>query len=382
MNRLTYFMAIRNNLNPELVRERMVNRYYEVNCNTSLVAREYFTKRQTVSFWVLRYESEGIEGLKDKSRRPHNIPNKTPEWIEREIVKIAKAKKCHVGQDRIQSELRKEGIKRSTSVINRIMNDKGLIKKRRKKWKNKKQIQEYKKKLKALRNWQVDLKDLIDIPNIYALIASGIIPRYQYSAKDVITGSAFVAYGWQKTEINSIRFIQTLFEHLAKYGIHSSKISIQTDNGSEFIGNIVKKEPSGFERLIEQIYHGKHSTIPIGKKEWQGSVENFHDRIEDEFYDIETFNSLSDFLGKSWTFILNWNLDREILKLKKTPFILIKEKCQIFEPGIANFQPFVLDEMRTLVIPHYLQKSVLYVANDLKLRKKPALFHLSGFNPI
>ena len=74
------------------------------------------------------------------------------------------------------------------------------------------------------------------------------------------------------------------------------------DNGSEFIGHISKKEPSGFEELIERVYHGKHQTIPIGKKEWQGSVENFHDRIEDEFYDIETFNSLSDFFRKSLDF--------------------------------------------------------------------------------
>ncbi len=136
------------------------------------------------------------------------------------------------------------------------------------------------------------------------MVCAGIIPRYQYSARDVITGTSFLAYAWNFDEMCSIRFVQTLLEHLRRFSIHSSEITVQTDNGGEFIGNIVKKEPSGFERLREEIYHGKHQTIPIGKKEWQGSVENFHNRIEDEFYDIETFNSLSEFLGKAWTFIL------------------------------------------------------------------------------
>jgi len=364
MSNIPYSMLIRNSKQPELIRERMIKRYYEIG-NYSQVAREYGTKRQRVKFWVQRYEQEGIEGLKDKSKAPHHIPHKTPKEIEKKIQEIAKAKKYSIGQDRIQSELRKEGIKRSTSTINRIMHDLDLIKKRLKKYQRKRQISEYRKKLRALRNWQIDVKDLIDIPNIYALVITGIVPRYQYSAKDVVTGTIFLSYAWQQIEINSIRFVQAIIGHLERFGIHSSEITIQTDNGPEFIGCIFKKEPSAFTKLIEKIYHGKHQTIPIGRKEYNGSVESLHDRIEDEFYDIEKFNSSREFLSKAWTFTLYWNLDRENLKLKKTPFRLIKEKCHIFDPAIANFQPFILDEMKTLWIPHYFQKSVPYVADEL-----------------
>jgi len=169
-------MLIRNSKNPELIRERMVQRYYQI-LNYSQVAKEYGTKRQRVKFWVERFEKEGIEGLEDKSRAPHHLPHKTPKEIEERIREIAKAKKYSIGQDRIQSELKKMGIKRSTSTINRIMHQLDLIKKKKKKYQKKRQISEYKKKLKALRNWQIDVKDLIDIPNIYALIYSGIIPK-------------------------------------------------------------------------------------------------------------------------------------------------------------------------------------------------------------
>jgi len=50
----------------------------------------------------------------------------------------------------------------------------------------------------------------IDIPNIYALVNSGIIPRFEYTGKDVVcrlTGATFLAYTLEQTEINSIRSI-------------------------------------------------------------------------------------------------------------------------------------------------------------------------------
>ena len=74
MSNIPYSMLIKNSKYPELIRERMVQRYYQI-LNYSQVAREYNTKRQRVKFWVERerFEIEGIEGLEDKSRAPHYI---------------------------------------------------------------------------------------------------------------------------------------------------------------------------------------------------------------------------------------------------------------------------------------------------------------------
>jgi hypothetical protein len=193
------------------------------------------------------------------------------------------------------------------------MHEHGLIKRALKKHQKKMNITKYRKKLKALRDWQIDVKDLIDIPNIFALIKLGILPRYQYSAKDVVTGVSFFCYAF--------KFAQAILEHLKGYGINLREITFQTDNGSEFIGCIFKKKPSGFTELVEKVYLARH------QRKYNGSVESFHARIEKEFYDIETFN-----------FELYWNLERENLKLKKTPFQIVKEKCAIYDPGIVNFQ--------------------------------------------
>jgi putative transposase len=176
MSSLFYAMLVVNSKEPELIRKKVVEKYYELHKNASQTARELHMKRQTVSFWVQRYKCEGIEGLKNRSRAPHTIPHKTPASIEDKIIAVAKAKKCHIGQDRIQNILDDLGWHRSTATINRIMHEHDLIKKRIRKYKKKKQIQAYKKTLKALRHWQVDVKDLIDIPNIYALIQAMLFP--------------------------------------------------------------------------------------------------------------------------------------------------------------------------------------------------------------
>ena len=365
MTNIAYHTVISNSLAPEIIRQAMVERYYSINCNASAVAREYGTKRQTVIKWVHRFEKDGIIGLKDYSRTPHTEPiHKKPRDVEDMIIALVKKKRYRIGQDRIRLEL-PQAMRCSTATINRIMHAHGLIKKRRRKYQRKKQCIEYKKTLRALRNWQIDVKELRDIPNIVALVTAGVIPNFQYTARDQLTGAMFVCYAWEHSLINSVRFVSALFEHLKKFGIHPSEITIQTDNGSEFIGNIFAKEDSGFTSLIEQVYHGKHITIPIGRKEYQGVVESSHGRIEYEFYDIEIFSSLNMLLSKAYSYILYWNLDRKKKSDKKSPLMLIKEKCAIFDTLIGDFKPFVLDEMKTLA-HHYRWQGVPYVSDEVK----------------
>lgn len=157
----------------------MVERYFKTD-NYSQVAREYGTTRKTVTRWLKRYEKEGEKGLKDKSRAPNSIPHKTPKEVEDKIEEIAKDKKLSIGQDRVKIVLEtKEGIHLSTLTINRIMDERDLIREKKRKWKKKKQISKWRKKLNALSYFEVDVKDLSDIPNIFALVHEGIIPRYK-----------------------------------------------------------------------------------------------------------------------------------------------------------------------------------------------------------
>jgi hypothetical protein len=100
-----------------------------------------------------------------------------------------------------------------------------------------------KKHQKKMNITQIDVKD----------IKLGILSGYQYSAKDVVTGVSFFCYAF--------KFAQAILEHLKGYGINLREITFQTDNGSEFIGCIFKKKPSGFTELVEKVYPTRHQGI-------------------------------------------------------------------------------------------------------------------------
>ena len=41
-------------------------------------ARRHYTTSKTTSKWVKRYRKHGVEGLHDRSSRPHSMPSQTP----------------------------------------------------------------------------------------------------------------------------------------------------------------------------------------------------------------------------------------------------------------------------------------------------------------
>ena len=59
--------------------------------------------RACVYRWVKRYDEEGLEGLHDRSSRPHHCPNQTPVEVEEAIVMMRRAERR--GQDWIGPEL-------------------------------------------------------------------------------------------------------------------------------------------------------------------------------------------------------------------------------------------------------------------------------------
>ncbi|HFZ2763017.1 TPA: helix-turn-helix domain-containing protein, partial [Legionella pneumophila] len=50
-----------------------------------------FLERQVIKIYV-RYKESGLEGLNDRSRRPHRYANQLPFQLEKEILKVKKEK--------------------------------------------------------------------------------------------------------------------------------------------------------------------------------------------------------------------------------------------------------------------------------------------------
>ncbi len=67
------------------------------------VAAEMGVSRQCVSHWVSRYQSEGEDGLHDRSSRPHTAPTRTAEQVEAQVLGLRERERR--GQDWIGPEI-------------------------------------------------------------------------------------------------------------------------------------------------------------------------------------------------------------------------------------------------------------------------------------
>jgi transposase len=351
-----YYDRLRDSKHPESYRRSMIDFFFVHGENVSETARAFHTSRPTVLKWVRRFREHGQRGLRDLSRRPHSCPHRTPPEHEQLIASLrtnhGRKPKTRIGQDKIKLLLKqRHGLDISSSTINRVLHARKLIRPRRRKYQKKRQIAAYRKHLKALGFWQVDVKYLNDIPHLYPLILRRILPKFEYTIRDVITSTTFVCYAYQLSTLNSARFIALCLDHFRTHGLDLSQITIQTDNGSEFIGSITAKNDSLFTSVIENTFAARHSTIPPATPHFNGAVENFHGRVEDEFYDLEDLSDTPDLLSKAFTYMLYFNLERLNLNLEKTPFQAVQQQTLIQDPSFMHFPPLLLDQL-PLFGPH------------------------------
>src|SRR4051794_11357072 len=59
-------------------REAMVRSVVEGGLNQAAAARQFNITPKTVAKWVGRFRAEGVDGLRDRSSKPHSLPSQTP----------------------------------------------------------------------------------------------------------------------------------------------------------------------------------------------------------------------------------------------------------------------------------------------------------------
>lgn len=235
----------------------------EVTGNVSLTCRYYGISRQSYYKWLRRYEDQGIDGLRDRSRRPHSSPNATKTEVVGKIMYLRQH--YHFGPHKISMYLKRyHDITISPSGIWSILRRLGMsrlptsqrYKRHKDRWKR------YEKPLPGHRV-QVDVK-------FVAPLNSTRKKHYQFTAIDDCTRLRVLKIYDRLNQKTAIQFVDYVLERLP-FRVEV----IQTDNGSEF--------QAGFhwhvlDRGIQHVY------IKPNTPRLNGKVERSHRIDDEEFY--------------------------------------------------------------------------------------------------
>lgn len=305
-------------------------------------SKKFGSSKNTVKKWLRRFNEKGTTGLLNQSQAPKNIPHKISKEEEDKIIQARLKTPCY-GPNRLKWFYK---LNPSKDAIYRVLKQNNLVKNRRKKHHTKQDLRAAKQHYKALSHHQEDVKHLKDQPYYWPQMISYNLPRYEYTIRDTKAGCLILAFGNRYNEKYSTMLTELYLQHLEKHGIPLDKVIIQTDNGTEFGTAKRNINTPGFVHTIEKIYGAKHNYIPPRMCNANADVESAHARIEEEFFNIEDFDSRKDFFIKAQAFQNFFNMIRPNYHKKgKTPLQIILEDRDKIDPNVVVFPVIDLDEL-------------------------------------
>jgi transposase len=340
---LTYYEIYRMKGQRFILRQRLVA--FARRQGIKAAMREFQCSRATVRKWLRRVQPGKPSTLQELSRRPHGCPHQTPAALERKVIQLKQT--TGFGAERLKEEF---DLPCSVGAIKRIAKQQGLVAPRKRKHKTKKDLRAVKKEWRLFQQLSIDSKHLYDIPQYWPQMTTLRLPKYQYTAREVVSGFTFTGYADDLSKTYACLLAERISAHLAWHGIRLDEIEWQSDNGSEFLEH---QQNQGFPSLVKALGSGHHY-IPVKAHTWQSDVETVHRLVEDEFFDRESFSSKADFWKKITTYWWYFNIARPNRhKEKKTPFQIILEKCPSVVKSIAAWEPLDLGRILRLYVPTY-----------------------------
>lgn len=282
-------------------------------------ARRFNMSKNTVRTLIRRFQMEGNDGLMDRRSGPKFIPHKTPLVVENEIVAIRKEVDCY-GARRLKYYFR---LTPSIGAIQRIIRDRGLTRKKRRRHQKKNDLRAIKARYKTCEHLQMDIKYLTDIPPYWEMMQRLKLPRFQYTVRDVKSGMLFLGFADAISELHA----ETMAAHVLRTIVprFPGKLTVQTDNGVEFSGTTRNSENNHFRNAIKAL-GAEHRYIPPGHCNANADVESIHATIEEEFFNLTSFTSRENFLRKAESYRLFYNFQRpNFSKGAKTPWLIAQQ---------------------------------------------------------
>jgi transposase InsO family protein len=95
--------------------------------NVSELCRRFGVSRSNGYKWLARYKTEGLGGLQERSRRPHESPGRTPEELQARVLEVRSAHPAWGGR-KIRKVLERDGIEApAASTITGILRRAGAL---------------------------------------------------------------------------------------------------------------------------------------------------------------------------------------------------------------------------------------------------------------
>ena len=94
--------------------------------NLAAVCREFGISRPTGYVWLHRYQAQGVQGLWERSRRPQQVPGRTPAEVEQEIVELRR-QRPDWGARKLQVLLERRGVELPAGTIHRVLVRRGMV---------------------------------------------------------------------------------------------------------------------------------------------------------------------------------------------------------------------------------------------------------------
>ena len=207
--------------------------------------------------WCKKSPKPGVFEIHTQSSKPKHHPNQTSGFLKRRIVDLRlETNRC---SEVIRQMLINENMNVSLSTVKRILDKAGMIKKKSK-WKK------YRKNIK--RPWVQKPGDLVEIDTIHMQYPGTYEKIYVYTILDVYSRWA---YAWATPRITagtSVKFMKRSLQNLP-----FSLICLQSDNGSEFSKH--------FTQMMKVMgYAHRHSRVR--KPNDNGHLERFNRTVQEE----------------------------------------------------------------------------------------------------
>ena len=230
--------------------------------------------RQCAHKWWRRFQLEGLDGLRDRSSRPHRSPNRTPARIERQIVALRQSRK--LGPARLAGIV---GIPAST--VHQVLVRHGC---NRLRWMDRTTGRVI-RRIETSRAGElvhIDVKKLARIPpggghRVHGRTASVLHQRvgytYIHTAIDAYSRLAYSEFAGPENTVNCVAFLQRAVRWFAERGITIERLL--TDNGNGYRSRPWKQlcNELGIQHTTTRPYHPATN----------GKVERFNRTLLDEW---------------------------------------------------------------------------------------------------